>query len=195
MARLEQLHAQIAQLEEAIGEQPESARDVHVVRELERLRVLAAEVEEQSRGGQKRAARADDAAGSKAERRQTPHQRSTRIESLTKTRDNSEAVVARTEGQLAAIHSELHDLEAAAANGGSAAVPEDVDRTIQREKIERLRQFAAEKEKQIELAKGRLAQVERRLSELTAETVAKTPSDRSSTATVPADFDTGEESR
>ena len=53
-ARLEQLHAQIAQLEEAVGEQPENARDVHVVRELERLRALVAEVEEQARGGQKR---------------------------------------------------------------------------------------------------------------------------------------------
>ena len=114
---------------------------------------------------------------------------------MTKTRDNNEAAVVRTEGQLAAIRSELHDLEAAAANGGSAAVREDVDDAIQREKIERLRQLAAEKEKRLELAKGRLAGVERRLNALTAETVAKTPSDWSSTATVPPDFDTGEESR
>ena len=184
-ARLENLHSKIEELETAIGDQPEDAQDVHVVRELERLRALVVEVEEQAERSPQKRAQAEDR-GSKAGRRQTPHQKATRIAALTKTRDNRAAVLARSEARLATIREEIRKLEEAGADVEEAPPREDeataadepsaaeganalVPALTPKDRLERLRELVGEKESRIEVAKGRLADVERRLAEITDE--------------------------
>jgi Galactose-3-O-sulfotransferase len=168
-ARLEQLHARIEELEEAIGDQPESARDVHVVRELERLRALAAQVEEQAHGsGSQKRPQVDDGGG-KAERRQTPQQKAERAAALMQTRDNSAETLDRMERRLAEIRGEIQELEAAAAGGDETPTGEGAESPGPKERLERLRGLASEREKRIELQRKRMADIERRLSALGAE--------------------------
>jgi hypothetical protein len=165
--RLEHLREQIEELEKSVGDQPENARDVHVVRELERLRALASEVEEQAHRPQRRAAQADDGV-SKAERRQTPYQKAARIESLTKTRDNNATVLARAEERLAEIRGQIQELEAAGPDGNGATSGEGGD-SPRTPRLERLRNLAAERERRFERLQKRSADLERRLSELSTE--------------------------
>jgi hypothetical protein len=154
-ARLEHLRGQIAELETAIGDEPEETRDVHVVRELERLRAHAAEVEKQRQEPQRRSQTEEGT--SKADRWLTPHQQAERVAALETARDNSAAVIARMEKRLAQIRVEIQDLEAEADGGES------------KERLERLRGLASGKAKRIEVLRQRLADRERRLGALAAE--------------------------
>jgi hypothetical protein len=149
------------ELEEAIGDQEESTRDVHVVRELERLRSLAAEVEGQDQRPQKRTQ--VETGARKSDRRQTPHQRAMRIAALEKNRDNAAAVLARNESRLAQIRAEIERLEAAGAVQDDTAESGPSGEPTPKERQERLRELASAKETKIEVAKTRLAEVERRL--------------------------------
>jgi len=168
--RLEQLHGQIEELEKAIGDQPENTGDAHVVRELERLRALAAEVEQESTGTS-RARASSDVVSTKAERRQTPAQRAARIAALEKTRDSAAEGLARAEERLKEIRAQIEGLEASNTAEGETPAEADAGAVLRQEaRIQRLRDLAATKEKRIEIQKVRQSELERRLSALVDET-------------------------
>jgi chromosome segregation ATPase len=167
--RLEQLHGQIEELEKAIGGQPENTRDVHVVRELERLRALAAEVEQESTGTAPARA-STDVASTKAERRQTPAQKAARIAALEKTRDNAAEGIARAEERLNEIRAQIEELEATNTAAGETPAGDDAGAAVRPEaRIQRLRDLATTKEKRIEIQKVRQSELERRLNALLDE--------------------------
>jgi Galactose-3-O-sulfotransferase len=167
--RLEQLHGQIEELEKAIGDQPENTRDAHVVRELERLRALAAEVEQESMGTAPARA-STDAVSTKAERRQTPAQRAARIAGLEKTRDSAAEGLARAQERLKEIRAQIEELEATNTTEGETPAGDAAGAAVRQEaRIQRLRDLAATKEKRIEIQRVRQSELERRLSALTEE--------------------------
>jgi len=166
--RLEQLRAQIVELEEAIGDQEESTRDVHVVRELERLRALAAEVEEGQDHRPQRRTQVEPG-GKKSERRQTPHQRATRLAALEKNRENTAGVLARSENRLVQIRAEIEKLEAAGADQDETPPSEPSEHGTPKERYEQLLDLAADKERKIELVQTRLSELDRRLKSLADE--------------------------
>jgi hypothetical protein len=173
--RLAQLRERIEELEQAVGDQPESTSDAHVVRELERLRTLAAELEqEQEEDAAPRRPPAEDRS-SKAERRQTPAQRMARIASLTKTRDNIAKALERSEKRLEELRAEFEQLRTTNAADDKAPASGDDGPAVDPEaRIERLRDLTEEKKKRIELQKVRLSELERRLSTLTEPAVSST---------------------
>ncbi len=134
--RLEQLHGQIEELEKAIGDQPENTRDVHVVRELERLRALAAEVEQESTGTAPARA-STDVASTKAERRQTPAQKAARIAALEKTRDSAAEGLVRAQERLKEIRAEIEQLEATSTTDGETPAGDDAGQAVRPERAYR----------------------------------------------------------
>ena len=148
---------------------------MHVVRELERLRALAAEVEQESTGTSPARA-SKDVASTKAERRQTPAQKAARIAALEKTRDSAAEGLARAQERLKEIRAQIEELEATNTTEGETPAGDAAGAAVRPDaRIEPLRKLAAAKEKRIEIRRSSLSELERRLSALTEERQPRAP--------------------
>ena len=157
-ARLEELYAQIAVLEEAVGERPEGDVDPHVVRELERLRASAAEAEEEVRKQKQRKEQVEKRGAAQEERQAQQRQR--KIAALVRQRDTLVTSLEDAERRLDALRESLARVQPADRD-------DEQDLTErQRTRLARLREQIAQKETQVEQLGEKISSAETELVEL-----------------------------
>jgi len=149
-AQLEELRQQIEELEAALGGSVEESRDPHVVREIERLRGLAEQVEDDLQAYDERRQQAEESERA-AEQRQIDRER----QSLTKRRDSTLSLVERTESRIKALREQLDGLPSA--EGASPG-----KKGGRRERVEAL---IASKEQELEAQRERLSEAQQNLDE------------------------------
>jgi hypothetical protein len=158
-AHLEELRQQIDELEEAVGLEAGGDVDPHVLRELERLRGLAAEAEEELRAQDERRTELQERELASAERaaRAEELKRERRRTTLAKRRGAAVVALDRAERRVEAIREQLAEL------GGGGEGPAPARRTA---RIDRLEALSAEKEKEVAQQREKVSAIEQELAEL-----------------------------
>jgi hypothetical protein len=159
---LEELRQQIDELEDAVGLEAGGDIDPHVLRELERLRGLAAEAEEELRVQDERRTELQERELASAERaaRAEKLKRERRRTALAKRRGAAVVALERGERRVEAIREQLTEL------GGGTEGTAPARRTT---RMERLEALAREKEKEVEQQREKVSAFDQELAELGAE--------------------------
>jgi hypothetical protein len=164
-ANLEKLRNQISALEGSLGDGSDSGDDPHVLRELERLRGLAAEAEEelerqdQRTGQRQQQAEKREAAQEERQAQAEARERQRKITALVKLRDSSVTSLEDAERRLVGLREMLHGLQPGV--GEEQDLPER-----RRGRLARLQENIAQKETQVEQLRERVSAAETELNEL-----------------------------